>query len=172
MDACSSGLCSYSMYIYAFMCFEDSLSPLMFLKVICSEIHKELWHFEPFKHKVMGQILVNRSKHMTKHLHFKFEPRRVVYWQVAPVSVSWWLFVCKKINGGIYFILFTCKSCPVSESVAICLHKINIFVTSSPAKQSSFHRREKPLCNSAWSMPNSDELLETKFMSWCVCMCI
>lgn len=71
----------------------------------------------------------------------------------------------------VFFILFTCKFCPVSELVAVCLPRINIFVTSSPAKQSSFHRREKTLCNSAWSM-SKWVTVDKWHVCVCVCLCM
>lgn len=67
--------------------------------------------------------------------------------------VSQFVAICLLESILLFFILFTCKFCPVSESVAICLSRINIFVTSSPAKQSSCHHWEKTLCNHSWSPP-------------------
>lgn len=63
--------------------------------------------------------------------HFKFESGRVVDSQVAAICLF-------KINIGTYcFIVFTRQSVSLHP---FCLSKINIFVTSSPAKQSSCHR--------------------------------
>lgn len=87
--------------------------------------------------------------------------------------VSQFVAICLLESILLFFILFTCKFCPVSESVAICLSRINIFVTSSPAKQSSCHHREKTLCNHSWSPPNEQmSYCRQKHICVYVCVCV
>lgn len=175
MHGYSVGLCSYSMYIYAFIwASKPGLSPSMLTHLKdylqWDYLHRELGHFEPFKHRNQrgvggwwrGLVSESKSTH-DKLLRYassisKLNRAMLFTYKLCPCqSVGGYLFV--RINIGIFYSVYL-QVLPSQWVGGYLFVQNQYFVTSSPAKQSSCHRREKTLCNSARSVANwTDELL-------------